>query len=122
MDASIERGRFLAALHIRSGRDSGPRWESRGGEPVWVGNRARLNEVNLSWVRGESSEHMRHRVQCLEALVHRHLQDGARGIARTIGGANARTVPSAAISVRTFAAAPRWPKPRFVQPPRNQFR
>jgi hypothetical protein len=25
-------------------------------EPVWVGNRARLNEVNPSRVRGESSE------------------------------------------------------------------
>ena len=91
-----------------------------GAEPVWVGNRGRLNEVGSRRVRGESSEHMRHRVECLEALMHRHLQDGARGIEGTIDGANARTVPTAAIPVRTFAAIPRWPKPRF-QPPRNQF-
>lgn len=152
MEASIERERFLAALHIRSGRDRGNedqvptvgRYGTRdddermrseqdvaklllaragnpGAEPVWVGNGARLNEVDSSRVRGESSEHMRHRVQCLEALVRRHFQDGARGIERTIDGANARIVPTAAIPVRTRAAVPRWPKPRFVQPPRNQF-
>jgi hypothetical protein len=152
MEASIERERFLAALHVRSGRDRGNEdqiptvgryrtgnddkrmrseqdiaelllaraWNS-GAEPVWVGNRDRLNEVDSSRVRGESSKHMRHRVECLKALVRRHLQDGARGIERTIDGANAGTVPTAAIPVRTLAAVPRWPKPRFVQPPRNQF-
>jgi hypothetical protein len=152
MEASIERERFPAALHVRSGRDRGnedqvpavDRYGTRdndkrmrseediaklllaragdpGAEPVWVGNRARLNKVDSHRVRGEASEHMRHRVQCLEALMHRHLQDGARGIERAIDGASARTVPTAAVPVRTFAAIPRWPKPRLVQPPRNQF-
>jgi hypothetical protein len=152
MEASIERERFPAALHIRSGCDRGNedqvptvgRYGTRddderirseqdvaklllaragnpGAEPVWVGNRARLNEVDSSRVRGESSEHMRHRVECLEALVHRHLQDGARGIKGTIDGANARTVPTPATSVRTLAAVPRRLKSCLVQPPRNQF-
>ena len=152
MEASVERERFLAALHIRSGRDRGneeqvptvgrygtrdydegmrseqdvaklllARAGSPRAEPVWVGNRARRNEVDSSRVRGETSENIRHCVQCLEALMHRHFQDGARGIERTIDGTNARTVPPAAVPVRTFAAIPRWRKPRFVQPPRNQF-
>ena len=95
-------------------------WNS-GAEPVWVGNRGRLNEVDPSRVRGESSKHMRHRVECLEALVRCHLQDGARGIERTIDGANAGTAPTPAIPVATLAALPRWTKSRFVQPPRNQF-
>jgi hypothetical protein len=92
-----------------------------GVEPVWVRNRGRLNEVDSSRVRSKGSEHMRHCVECLKALVRRHLQDGARRIERTIDGANARTVPTAAIPIRTLAAVPRWPKSRFVQPPRNQF-
>jgi hypothetical protein len=152
MEASIERERFLAALHIRSDRDRGnedqvptvgrygtgdhdkrmrseqdvaklllARARNPGVEPVWVGNRGRLNEVDSTRVRGESREHMRHRVECLKALVRRQLQDRARGIERTIDGANARTVPTAAKPVRTLAAVPRWPKSRFVQPPRNQF-
>jgi hypothetical protein len=152
MEASIERERFLAALHIRSGRDRGnehqvptvgrygtrydnqrmpseqdvaklllARARNPGAEPVWVGNRGRLNEVDSSRVRGEGNEHMRHGVECLEALVRRHLQDGARGIERTIDGANARTVPTAAIPIRTLAAVPRCSKSRFVQPPGNQF-
>ena len=130
MEASIERERFLAALHIRSGRDRGNEdqvptvgryrtgdddqrmrseqdvaelllaraWNSKA-EPVWVRNLGRLNEVDSSRVRGESSKDMRRRVECLKALVRRHLQDGARGIERTIDGANAGTVPTAAIPV-----------------------
>src|ERR1700745_1788113 len=127
MEASIERERFLAALHICSGRDRGNEdqvptvgryrtgdddkrmcseqdvaelllaraWNS-GAEPVWVGNRGRLNDVDSSRVRSERSKHMSHRVECLKALVGRHLQDGARRIERTIDGANAGTVPTAA--------------------------
>jgi hypothetical protein len=73
-------------------------WNSKA-EPVWVRNLGRLNEVDSSRVRGESSKDMRRRVECLKALVRRHLQDGARGIERTIDGANAGTVPTAAIPV-----------------------
>src|SRR5215468_2814893 len=139
MEASIERERFLAALHIRSDRHRGnedqvptlgrygtgdhdkrmrseqdvaklllARARNPGVGPVRVRNCGRLNEVDSTRVRGESREHMRHR-----------LEDGTRGIERTIDGANARTVPTAAIPVRTLAAVPRWPKSRFVQPPRN---
>ena len=81
-------------------------WNS-GAEPVSVGDRGRLNEVDSSRVRGESSKHMRHRVECLKALVRRHLQDAARGIERTLDGANVGTVPTAAIPVGTLAALPR---------------
>jgi hypothetical protein len=83
MEASIERERFLAALHIRSGRDRGNEDQvptvdrygtrdydeglrseqavaklllARAGNPaaelVWVGYRARRNEVDSSRVRG----------------------------------------------------------------------
>jgi hypothetical protein len=58
-------------------------WNS-GAEPVWVRNRGRLNDVDSSRVRDESSKHIRHRVECLKALVRRHLQDGPCGIERTI--------------------------------------
>jgi hypothetical protein len=82
MEPSIERERFLAALHIRSGRDSGnedqvptvgrygtrdndkrmrsdqdvakllpARAGNSGAELVWVGDRARLNDVGSSRVR-----------------------------------------------------------------------
>jgi hypothetical protein len=110
----MRREQDVTKLLLARARDSGL-------EPVWVRNRGRLNEVDSSRVRSKSSEHMRHCVECLKALVHRHLQDGARGIERTIDGANARTVPTAAIPIRTLAAVPQWPKSRFVQPPRNQF-
>jgi hypothetical protein len=60
------------------------RARNSGAEPVCVRIRGQLNDVDSSRVRDESSKHIRHRVECLKALVRRHLQDGARGIERTI--------------------------------------
>jgi hypothetical protein len=66
-----------------------------------------LDDVNLGYVKNlRRCEHEGHSVENLETFVDGDLQDGGRGVERTIDGADALAVPTPAGPERPLAAVP----------------
>ena len=90
-------------------------------EPVRGGHIGATNDMDECGISNlQGSQHMRHSIQCLEALVHGDLEDGRRRIKRTIDDASTFTIPSPANAIGTFTAVPGCGEICHVETPREK--
>ena len=95
-------------------------WDA-GNEPVWVGYVGPTHDMDQGGIKNlRCRQHMRHGIQCLEALVHGDLEDCCRRIERAIDDASTFAVPTSANAIGTFTAIPSSGEISHVETPREK--